>query len=406
MKNTGPILLTAAVVVVFSFFSAIPAHAANKAGDDACTVACYYFPNYHPDDPRNNKLKGEGWSEWELVKKAKPRFEGHRQPRKPVWGYTDKSDPKDMKRIIKAAADHGIDAFVFDWYFYNDGPFLQGALRDGFLKAPNNDRMKFALMWANHDWIDIHPYRRGDPRTVLYPGKVTPETFDRICDRVIQDYFTHPCYWKIDGRPYFSIYHLNTLMESFGSLEKTRAALDRFRQKVKDAGLPGLHLNAVVWGRPVLPGEGKAINPSELVQKLGFDSVTSYVWVHHVGLPKLETPYDFVQEKYFDYWKRAENMFDVPYYPNVTMGWDPSPRTVQDTEYGNFGYPYTNTISNNTPEQFRRALQAVKERLSTRDENRILNINAWNEWTEGSYLEPDKTYGTGYLKAIQKVFGD
>jgi hypothetical protein len=99
------------------------------------TVAAYYFPNYHTDDPRNIINKGSGWSEWELVKAARPRFPGHHQPIVPSWGYTDEKDPKVMAQKINAAADHGIDCFIFDWYMYEDGPFLNQCIDDGFLQA-------------------------------------------------------------------------------------------------------------------------------------------------------------------------------------------------------------------------------------------------------------------------------
>jgi hypothetical protein len=370
------------------------------------TVASYYFGNYHPGDPRNEKNKGNGWSEWELVKAAKPRFPGHHQPNVPLWGYTDESDPKVMEQKIAAAADHGIDVFIFDWYYYNDGPFLDRPIDRGFLKARNNSRLKFAFMWANHDWQEIHPYKRGSERKILYPGAVTPEAFDRICDHVIRSYFRHPSYWRIDGRPYFSFYDLTTLLDSFGSVGATRAALDRFRAKAAAASLPGLHLNAVVWGHPILPGERKPADAAHLVKDLGFDSVTSYVWVHHVALPKLETDYDEVRDAYFRYWNEAQRKFSVPYYPNVTMGWDSSPRAHQGDEFGNFGYPFTNTISGNTPERFKEALAMTKRRLLSKPGGpRILNINCWNEWTEGSYLEPDTVHGLKYLEAVRDVFG-
>lgn len=179
-----------------------------------------------------------------------------------------------------------------------------------------------------------------------------------------------------------------------------------FRRKTKAAGFPDLHLNAVVWGRPILPGEKTPAQPEKLVPELGFDSITSYVWIHHVPLNKLETDYRQVQEQYFKYWGETETKFKLPYYPNVSMGWDPSPRTVQTDEYGNFGYPFTNTISGNTPERFRDALLAVRRRLEESPSRpRILNLNAWNEWTEGSYLEPDTVNGLGYLQAIREVFG-
>ncbi len=369
------------------------------------TVASYYFGNYHPGDPRNEKLKGTGWSEWELVKNAKPRFPGHHQPNVPLWGYEDESDPKVMAKKIAAAADHGVDAFIFDWYMYNDGPFLDSPIDHGFLKAKNNKRLKFAFMWANHDWIDIHPYRKGAPQKLLYPGKVLPETFDRIGDLLIKKYFRHPSYWKVDGKPYFSFYELTKLLESFGSVSSTRAALDRFRAKAMKAGFGGLHLNAVVWGQPILPGESKPADTVKLVKDLGFDSVTSYVWIHHVGLPDQQTDYNYVRDAYFQYWKSVETQFGVPYYPNVTMGWDSSPRADQRDLFGNFGYPFMNTISGNTPARFREALELTKERLLQRKNGpRILNINCWNEWTEGSYLEPDRVHGLQYLEAIRSVF--
>jgi len=374
--------------------------------DPPITIACYYFGNYHPGDPRNVKNKGEEWSEWELVKAARPRFPGHHQPNVPLWGYEDESDPKVMARKIAAAADHGIDAFIFDWYYYDDGPFLDRPIDEGFLKAENNSRLKFAFMWANHDWTEIHPYRRGAERKVLYPGKVTPETFEKVCDHVIRSYFSHPSYWRIDGRPYSSFYDLTTLLDGFGSVEATRKALDGFRAKAVAAGLPGLHLNAVVWGRAILPGERKPVDAAQLVKDLGFDSVTSYVWIHHVGLPSQQTDYNEVRDSYFRYWNEAERKFSVPYFPNVTMGWDSSPRAHQDDEFGNFGYPFTNTISGNTPERFQEALAMTKQRLLAKPGGpRILNINCWNEWTEGSYLEPDTVHGMKYLEAVHEVFG-
>lgn len=382
--------------------SVAPAVAAPATGGDRITVASYYFGNYHPSDPRNEKQKGKGWSEWELVKAAKPRFPGHRQPNVPLWGYADESDPAAMAQKIAAAADHGIDAFIFDWYYYNDGPFLERPIDVGFLRATNNARLKFGFMWANHDWIDLHPYRRGAERKVLYPGAVTPAGFERISDHVIRSYFGHPSYWRVDGRPYFSFYDLTRLLESFGSVTATRAALDRFRAKAAAAGLPGLHLNAVVWGRPILPGEEKPADASKLVRDLGFDSVTSYVWIHHVPLPRLQTDYDEVRDAYLLYWNEAVRMFDVPYYPNVTMGWDSSPRAHPDDEFGNFGYPFTHTIGGNTPERFREALEIARRRLLSKPGGpRILNINCWNEWTEGSYLEPDTVNGMKYLEAVR-----
>jgi hypothetical protein len=99
-------------------------------------------------------------------------------------------------------------------------------------------------------------------------------------------------------------------------------------------------------------------------------------------------------------------MFTVPYHPNVTMGWDSSPRTVQSDVYEERGYAWCAVLEGNTPEAFRSALVRSKEFIARPDvKQRIISINAWNEWTEGSYLLPDTVTGTAYLEAIRDVFG-
>lgn len=371
------------------------------------TVACYYFPNYHPD-PRNAAQHGAGWTEWELVKRAEPRFPGHRQPRVPLWGYQDESDPAVMAMKIDAAAECGIDAFIFDWYWYENASFLEGALTRGFLEAPNNGRMKFSLMWANHDWTDIHPAKQGTQAPTLHSGKIDAAGFDRMTDHIVDDLFAHPSYWLIDGCPYFSLYDLPRLIDGFGSLQATRNALDGFRAKVRARGFRDLHLNFVVWGGlPILPSEEHIENPGQLVRALGCDSVSSYVWIHHVPMNEFPlTSYAGMMEQSVAYWHKSEAMFDVPYFPNVTMGWDSSPRTVQSDGFKNNGYPWTPILQDNTPVAFQQALEAVRDFLTERPAGeRIFSINAWNEWTEGSYLEPDTEYGLGYLMAIRNVFG-
>lgn len=374
-------------------------------------IAVYYFPNYH-SDPRNVSLHGPGWTEWNLLQTATPRFPGHRQPRIPLWGFEDESDPAVMAKKIDAAADHGIDTFIFDWYWYDDGPFLDRGLEKGFLHAPNKDRLKFALMWANHDWVDLHPLKRSaDPyadASLLYPGAVTPDTFETIMDHCLETYFRHPSYWLIDGSPYFSFYALTKLMEGFGSLHETRRLLDIFRAKVRAAGFPDLHLNAVVWDNPILPGEAAPSDPAEVVDALGFDSVTSYVWIHHYASAKAfpELDYRELRDAYLRHWDEAEGKFACPYYPNVTVGWDASPRTVQSDIFENLGYPYMYVVKGSSPEQFKEALRLVRERIACSDlPHPFVTVNAWNEWTEGSYLEPDTHHCMGHLEALREVFG-
>lgn len=372
-------------------------------------VAVYYFPNYHTDD-RNQKLHGLNWTEWELLKRAEPRFKGHNQPKYSDWGMEDESDPLIMAKKVDAAADHGIDTFIFDWYWYNDGPFLERALHEGFLNAKNNDRLKFALMWANHDWVDIHPMKACDEAlkngSVLYPGAVNKKTFKKITEICLGQYFKHSSYWLLDGCPYFSIYELNKFIEGIGSLEEAKEELDNFRAAVKAEGFKDLHLNAVVWTSCFLPGESQGTDVSEIISYLGFDSVTSYVWIHHFKTDVFPTvSYNIICDAYLDYWEEAACKYTLPYYPNVTMGWDASPRTVQSDSYDNRGYPFMYVIEDNSPQNFKRALSIAKDRVSSQNiPTPFLTINAWNEWTEGSYLEPDTVNGMAYLEAIRDVF--
>lgn len=378
---------------------------AGKADNSKITVASYYFPNYHTGDSRNEKNKGTGWSEWELVKAAQPKFAGHQQPNIPLWGFTDEKDPKVMEQKIKAASDYGIDCFIFDWYMYEDGPFLNRCIDEGFLKAKNTNKIKFALMWANHDWVEIHPYKRGTPQKLLYPGKVSAKRFEEIGDLLIAQYFTKPNYWKIDGKVYFSVYDIQKFIEGFGSIEATKAVMERINQKAVAAGLKGIHWNMVAWGQPILPVEKIEANFADLMKQLGFDSATSYVWIHHATLPERKTDYNNVFGQYLKHWDKAKSEYPVPYFPNVTMGWDSSPRCDSSSEWGNYGYPFMNIIGNNTPENFRKALQITKDKLLADPIGpRVLTINCWNEWTEGSYLEPDTKNKFGYLEAVKSLF--
>ena len=281
-----------------------------------------------------------------------------------MWGYEDESDPKVFARKIDAAADHGLTHFIFDWYWYNDGPFLERGLERGYLGAANNHRLRFSLMWANHDWVDIHPAKRGVAPPLLYPGAITRETFERMTDHIVSRYFRHPSYWTIEGRPYFSIYEFYRLIEGLGGVDRTIEALREFRRKTRAAGFPDLHLNAVVWGVKILPGEKSLANPAAMVKALGVDSVASYVWIHHVPLDRFpETPYGPVAARAQDHWVNAAGGYGVPYHPNVTMGWDSSPRTTQSDRFTNSGYPFMATLAGNSPEAFRDSLAAARRFL-------------------------------------------
>lgn len=366
-------------------------------------VGVYYFPNFGPVFS----------SEWPVIKAAKPQFNGHQQPKVPMWGYTNENDPVEMAQKIDAAADHGVDAFIFDWYYYDEdhsklaghqnswegSKYLYKALEEGFLQAANNSKLKFSLMWANHDL------------GANVKGAIKPETFESLMDYVIENYFKHHSYWKIEGAPYFSIYQFNTFLETYNNnYEEAAAALELFRTKVKAAGFPDLHLNGVLYG---LKG-GSAMQNA--VDYFNLDSATSYVWVHHYALPSFPaTEYSVFANGYFngvEFGGAANGLenpastIPVPYHINVSMGWDASPRARNASDWmTRRDYPFGAVTKNNTPYQFKKYLAKAKELTMTKTENeRIITINSWNEWGEGSYLEPDEVNGMGYLEAVKEVF--
>lgn len=368
-------------------------------------IAAYYFPNYHVD-AANEQWHGNGWTEWEVLKKAVPRFEGHKQPKIPLWGYEDEANPAVMEKKIRAAADYGINAFIFDWYWHEEGPYLHRCLEEGFLGAENCETLKFAIMWANHDWLEIHPAGRKTPYPVRRRGPVSLEIFKQATDHMIRNYFIRENYWKVNGALYFSIYEMMSLVEGLGGLEKTKDALDDLRQRVRTACNQELHLNVVVWGIETLPTENTMKNAAEVISYLGIDSVTSYVWVHHIpfrGFP--EDSYKRVRDICRKEHGRLAAEYDQPYFPNVTMGWDSSPRTIASEIYEDIGYPYAPVYQGNTPEEFEQALRDVRQYLDQSGlSEKIATLNAWNEWTEGSYLEPDEENGYAYLEAVRRVF--
>jgi hypothetical protein len=371
----------------------------NQKGKTEYYVAAYVWPSRHNDVRGQEHLWSEGIGEWEMIQKGNPRFEGHYQPRLPLWGYEMDNDPVAVKKKIKAATDYGVNAFIYDWYWYDGKPFLESALNDGFLKARNNEKMKFYIMWANHDVPgNMWNHYRYKTDSLIWTGLIDWENFKIIVDRIIKQYFMRPNYFKIDGKPVFSIFSMSNLVLSFNGLEGTREALDYFREEVKKAGFPGLHVQAIGWtnaGEPVLTTvldcEGKRVN--EIAAALGINSVTIYNWT----ASGLDEDYLRWGEKDLKAREKWDKQLDIPYFPNVSVGWDNTPR-----------YPLEGKESvvhiNNNPESFSAYLLKAKEYVDNHpDQAKLITINAWNEWVEGSYLEPDMLWGYSYLEAVKKV---
>ncbi|NLA76817.1 MAG: hypothetical protein GX851_03125, partial [Clostridiales bacterium] len=114
-------------------------------------VAAIIWPSYTGDEPRSRIFWPEGYGEWQTVKAMTDKgYEGCRWPRMPTWGYVNEANSDVMKMQIDVALKHNVNVFIYDWYWFDNRPFLENCLNDGFLKADNNTDMKFYLMWANH----------------------------------------------------------------------------------------------------------------------------------------------------------------------------------------------------------------------------------------------------------------
>lgn len=361
-------------------------------------VAAYVWPAYTGDEPRTRMFWPEGIGEWQSVKSSVSKYPGHQWPRKPLWGYVNEADPSVMQMQIDVAASHGVNVFIYDWYWYDGRPFLENCLNDGYLKAPDNSKVKFYLMWANHDvnntW-DIRLSHLND--NIIWRGSVGREEFEIIAKRLIERYFKHPSYYRIDGKPVFMVYDTKNLMKGLGGVEGVKAAFKWFREEAVRSGLPGLHLQFAYWGERSLNLSGVdgcgPLAGAETLESLGFESLSNYQFVHFTNIDR---DYRLIMEDVLEEWRRIEGKFSIPYFPHVSIGWDNNPR---------FKEFRPGVVKGNTPEQFRKALEKAKAYVDAHPSQApLITVNSWNEWTESSYLEPDDLYGYGYLEAVKSVF--
>ncbi|MGI6238983.1 MAG: glycoside hydrolase family 99-like domain-containing protein [Christensenellales bacterium] len=361
-------------------------------------VAAYIWPAYTGDEPRSRIFWPEGMGEWQSVKSARAMFDGHLWPRKPLWGYVNEADPYVMQMQIDAALDHGVNVFIYDWYWYDRRPFLEQCLNDGFLKARNNREMKFYLMWANHDAVQLWDKRNShDLSTVVWEGAQDPSEFRRAMRRVIDRYFTLPNYYTIGGKPVFMIYDVPNLVAGLGGAQRAGEEIAWLREECVRAGLPGIHLQFAMWSDGATNISGvdgqKGVSAREF-GALGFDSATHYQFVHFTDIDRA---YPDVLADARAEWARLEKEFPFPYFPHISLGWDNNPR---------FERFRPGILRDCTPENIEAGLRAAKEYLDQRPELApLVTINSWNEWTETSYLQPDDLYGYGYLEAVRRVFG-
>ena len=357
-------------------------------------VCAFIWPSCHDDSlGRTNWEQGIG--EWEVIKQGDPRFEGHYQPKRPLWGYEMDNDPAVVEKWIRTALEYGVNTFIYDWYWFDHYPYLESALDDGFLKAPSNRKMEFFIMWANHDvkhnYWNYHKW--GDDDSLLWDGAIDPADWPVIVKRIISQYFTLPNYTKIDGKPVFAIFSVENFLESFSSPGEAAEAMDYLREEVVKAGFPGLHYMMMNGGGPGCSERHIASVRQQMCLR-----PDSWAWYNMGGFDP-----DYVRhcENALKIRSDWEGVVDIPIFPTVSIGWDDSPRFPAKGEDDV-------TRFNHSPEVFEGYLRKAREYADSHAETqpRFIMINAWNEWIEGSYLLPDEVYGYGWLEAVRNVFKD
>lgn len=348
---------------------------------DGVRAFAFYLPQFHPI-PENDAWWGRGFTEWTNVAKAGPRFRGHRQPNLPAdLGFYDLRVAETRHAQAALAAAHGIEGFVYYHYWFGSRRLLEGPLES--VLASGEPDYPFALLWANESWS-----RQWDGRDLeLLVEQTYPDGDVERHATYLAEVFADPRYVHVDGAPLFAIYRIDNLPgEPRRYVESLRAALAR-------AGVPRVHLVRCETG----PAAGE---PSAL----GFDAELEF---HPHRLHDLADPLPDPGGRYrggraFDYAELAAGHLDRPpaawtRYPCVVPHWDNSPRRSPDR---------ATLLVGSTPELYERWLRGVAERAAAPGGPGLVFLNAWNEWAEGAYLEPDQRDGTAYLEATRRVLGE
>jgi len=400
------------MMILASTMAALSAAAADvpakSTPEKRIECVCVFYPHWHRYPKGDEWFGADKWKEgeWTFVKDAKPRFPGHKQPMVPWAGYLDESNPEDMAKEIALAANAGIDVFLYDYYWYDGQVTQEEALERGFLQAPNRNRMKFALMWCYHERNDQFRPKLGPERRRLMSLAHTKEEFLGLIDHSIKMYFPRPEYWRKDGKLFFSIYNAATYFKQHGGkVAAVKAEIDEARRRVRAAGLGEVHFNA----------QNASCEMSAVFKECGFDSTTDYNFNTYSipGVAKRcaegKWEVDYAELGPLLAARRAKmSAAALPYIPNVSTGWDSTPRCRLDEPYpwAKGGYPYSATFTNNTPDLFRANLAAAKK-WAEEDPKQpgAVYINGWNEYTEGTYMIPNNFDADGFLRAVAAVFG-
>ena len=361
-------------------------------------VLAYVYPGWHPIAERDASFY-PGFTEWDLVYASGPRFEGHVQPRLPLWGRYDDRDPVAVGRRVALCRDHGVDGLVYGFFWCRGKRVFQDALDLGFLGSDQGRRCPFALMWANRMPRRVLPVRRADV-PVIEADRLVPtdvQDFVELIRYVAERYFVREHYLRVDGRAYFSIFDSTFFMKELGT-GGARAAIAQARAMLASAGLPPLHLAAIEPNADLIGH----------VAAIGFDSVTNYVLLPDWKGAFLQDYDERVRVRAGE-WAGIGERAGLPYHPAVTPGWDASPRGADFGPARPDRYPWSPVVVGEHPDRFRaamaRAVRYVRASGLPEDDQLVL-VSSLNEWSEGHYLEPDTRFGLGWIEAVRDGRGD
>lgn len=359
--------------------------------DEPTKIIAYYLPQFHTI-PENDKWWGKGFTEWTNVKKAKPVFPGHDQPKIPLE-YYDLSDPKTIHAQIKLAKEFNVYAFCFHYYWFAGKRLLELPI-ENFLKDDSHEaNFPFMLCWANEDWTRTWDGKSGK---VLIDQKHSAADHRRVAKDLLR-YFQDPRYIKVNNKPALIIYRVELIKD----LEKLKNIIEEEAAKV---GIPGIHLISTTASRafedPDLSGmvEHVCEGTAEFPPHTRFDDAIDLV---DVESPKDFTGFAYDYTKFKDthlegYDKLLNNSSDNAYYPGAFPGWDNTARKQTDSHI----------CVNNTPESFEEWVTGGIQytNLKNTSQDNFIFINAWNEWAEGAVLEPSVKDGTRYLNALLTAY--
>ncbi len=359
-------------------------------------VAAYVYAGWHPIPERDASFH-PGFTEWELLRDTRPRFDGHAQPRVPLLGPYDDRDPEQVGRRLRLALDHGVDAFVVGVFWCRGKRVFEAGLDEGFLGSEEGRTAPFACLWANRMPRRVLPVRRAD-LPVIDPARRAPSDVDDFVAFVrtlAESCFARPNYLTVEGRSYLSIYDSTFFLEELGPSDAARA-IDAARAWLSDHGHRDLHLAAIEPNARALP----------LVREVGFDSVTHYVHLPDWRGPFLQD-YATLAARRATEWAGFAEASGLPYMPAIATGWDATPRGADFGDARPDRYPWSPVVTGEHPDRFREALaRALAFRSPVPVDDPLVLVASLNEWTEGHHLEPDERFGHGMLEAVRAARRD